>query len=338
MKVACIAFTDGGVWLAQRLQQQVEGIELELSRGFGPGKADLRAWTAAAFEESDALLFIGAAGIAVRAIAPLVHAKTSDPAVVVMDETGQWAIPLLSGHIGGANLLARQLARASGGRAVLTTATDVRGLWAVDDWAARNDMHIVDSPFVKGISSTLLSGGRVRLYADVELAGELPEGVERVACAEEADVVVSWHYEHTTRRDALVLVPRHIVVGVGCRKGVSADDVEGAVALACGQADVAWVALAEVVSIDVKADEPGLRAFCRRHGLHFSTRTAEQLRAVEGSVASSGFVQRTVGVDNVCERAALSGGGQLVVPKLASDGVTVALACLGRSYGFGGEG
>ena len=111
------------------------GWDVSVSRGFGEGKADLRAWTALAWEASDALLFVGAAGIAVRAIAPHVASKATDSAVVVIDEAGRFAVPLLSGHLGGANELAQTVARAAGAIPVITTATDVRGVWAVDTWA-----------------------------------------------------------------------------------------------------------------------------------------------------------------------------------------------------------
>ena len=333
MKVACIAFTPEGLQLATRLQQQAPGLQLDVACGFGPGKADLRAWTEAAFRESDALLFIGAAGIAVRAIAPLVRTKTADPAVVVMDEAGQWAIPLLSGHIGGANLLARQLARASGGQAVLTTATDVRGLWAVDDWAARRGLKVADPARIKEVSGALLAGKQVRLHAEVPLSGELPAGVVAADDEAGADVVVGWH-ELAAGSTALHVVVPCIVAGIGCRKGVSAGQVQAAYLLACEEAGLAEGSVREVVSIDVKACEEGLLEFCAQRSLPFSTLTAAELSAVRGSSASSGFVQRTVGVDNVCERAALSAGGQLVLPKLASDGVTVALARVDCSYGF----
>lgn len=138
------------------------GWDVSVSRGFGEGKADLRAWTALAWEASDALLFVGAAGIAVRAIAPHVASKATDPGVVVIDEAGRFAVPLLSGHLGGANELAQTVARAAGAIPVITTATDVRGVWAVDTWARRAGLAVSNPEAIKRVSARLLSGGAWR--------------------------------------------------------------------------------------------------------------------------------------------------------------------------------
>ena len=109
----------------------------ELTECFGTVHESLADWTRRTFQPGNNLLFIGAAGIAVRAIAPYVREKQSDPAVVVMDEKANWCIPILSGHLGGANLLANKLAKMTGAQAAITTATDVRGVWAVDSWRNR---------------------------------------------------------------------------------------------------------------------------------------------------------------------------------------------------------
>lgn len=154
------------------------GWDVSVSRGFGEGKVDLRAWTALAWEASDALLFVGAAGIAVRAIAPHVASKASDSAVVAIDEAGRFAVPLLSGHLGGANELAQTVARVAGAIPVITTATDVRGVWAVDTWARRAGLAVSNPEAIKRVSARLLSGGRVALYSDMPISGQPPEGVD----------------------------------------------------------------------------------------------------------------------------------------------------------------
>ena len=167
------------------------GWDVSVSRGFGEGKADLRAWTALTWEASDALLFVGAAGIAVRAIAPHVASKVNDPAVVAIDEAGRFAVPLLSGHLGGANELAQTVARAAGAIPVITTATDVRGVWAVDTWARCAGLPVSNPEAIKRVSARLLSGGRVALYSDMPISGQPPEGVDIASDRARADIVVS---------------------------------------------------------------------------------------------------------------------------------------------------
>lgn len=319
------------------------GWDVSVSRGFGEGKVDLRAWTALAWEASDALLFVGAAGIAVRAIAPHVASKANDPAVVAIDEAGRFAVPLLSGHLGGANELAQTVARAAGAIPVITTATDVRGVWAVDTWARCAGLAVSNPEAIKRVSARLLSGGRVALYSDMPISGQPPEGVDIASDRARADIVVSPFAganagasvraaETTGVRaqapapEPLRLVVPCIVAGIGCRRGACAEAIEEAFLLACGQAGISPSAVREAATIDVKAHEEGLLAFCRARNIPLATYSAEELSQVEGSVSPSDFVRATVGVDNVCERAALADGGELIFPKLAHDGVTVAFS------------
>ena len=324
------------------------GWDVSVSRGFGEGKADLRAWTALAWETSDALLFVGAAGIAVRAIAPHVASKATDSAVVVIDEAGRFAVPLLSGHLGGANELAQTVARAAGAIPVITTATDVRGVWAVDTWARCAGLAVSNPEAIKRVSARLLSGGRVTLYSDMPISGQPPEGVDVASDRARADIVVSpfaganagasVRAAETTGEvlpagetgkpapEPLRLVVPCIVAGIGCRRGACAEAIGEAFLLACGQAGISPSAVREAATIDVKAHEEGLLAFFRARNIPLATYSAEELSQVEGSVSPSDFVRATVGVDNVCERAALADGGKLIFPKLAHGGVTVAFS------------
>ena len=109
----------------------------------------LSEWTAENFQKSDALIFIGAVGIAVRAIAPHCKSKATDPAVIVLDERGRFSIPILSGHLGGANDLAKKLASICGAVPVITTATDIEGVFAVDEWAKAQNCHVLEPGRIK---------------------------------------------------------------------------------------------------------------------------------------------------------------------------------------------
>ena len=312
---AIIAFTDRGRALADTLQRRLGGSVSVAAEGFS-----LRAWTAEQFSQRTALIFIGAAGIAVRAIAPLLRGKADDPAVLCLDEGGSFVIPLLSGHLGGANDLARQVAAITGGTAVITTATDLNHAFAVDLWAKRQNMQVLQPERIKRISARILRGEAVGLDCPFPIEGERPELIIR---RPDADVRVSYRPDGGA---ALQLVPRMLILGVGCRRGTVRETLEEEFSRFCEERAILPQAVCAAATIDRKADEAGLLAFCEAHDWTLTCFTAADLRAAEGSFTASGFVESQVGVDNVCERAAVCAGGSLIEKKYAADGVTFALA------------
>ncbi len=334
---ALIAFTEQGLLLARKVAESLcagddEPWQADVTACFGPSHVSLADWAVTHFSADDALVIVGSCGIAVRAIAPHVASKTSDPAVVVVDEGGHWCIPMLSGHIGGANRLAARVAQAAGAALVLTTATDGRGVWAVDTWAAERGL-VIDNPHaIKHVSGKLLAGETVKLFSDVPLEDKWPAGVTRCCEIDEADVVISPLRRVGVSEKALWLIPRCVNVGVGCKRDKSAEDIEAAWQAALeGLFEIGIVldprSVAQVRSHYLKADEQGFIEFCENHEWEFKTFYTEELCRVEGCVSPpSALVQSVTGLDNVCERAALLGGGSLIWPKHAYDGVTVAVA------------
>ncbi len=324
MKLAILAFSDKGGCLGERLQKAFcsGGETATLERCAEGG---LTEWTSAHFDTTDALIFIGSCGIAVRAIAPYVKSKLTDPAVAVVDECGMYAVSLLSGHIGGANALTRRICEMIHAIPVITTATDRNGVFAIDDWAAREGLWIANPERIKWVSAGLLSGECIRVKSLVPIAGPLPDGF--VANDDTPDVLIT--FRTRGREEALRLVPRVLTLGVGCKRGVNADALEEAFALILKKASCYKEAIRRVCSIDVKADEPGILDFCARHNLPYETFSAEALAAVPGRFSGSAFVESVTGVDNVCERSAVLGGGalaKLLTKKNAEHGVTMALA------------
>ena len=316
MSRAYLAFTAKGEALAHRLAEALPGSVSRCG-----GDVTLKGWTAEHFAQDEALIFVGAVGIAVRAIAPHCRSKAADPAVVVVDEGGNFAVPLLSGHLGGANALARALAKACGAVPVITTATDANGVFAVDEWARHQNCAVLEPERIKKVSGALLAGRTVRFASDWPIAGSPPAGLAEDAAAPELALTLC------PAGDALHLVPRIGVLGVGCRRGTSADTLAEAFAAFCAQAGFAPQCIAAAASIDLKQNEAGLLAFCQSRGWPVEFFTAEQLRQAPGSFTPSAFVQSVTGVDNVCERAAvLAAGGPLVFHKFARTGVTFALA------------
>ena len=319
MTRAYLAFTDRGLALAGRLAEALPG---SVSR-CGKGGVPLAEWTARQFAQSDALIFVGAAGIAVRAIAPHCRSKATDPAVVVVDECGHFAVPILSGHLGGANDLARELAAVCGAVPVITTATDANGLFAVDEWAKTQRCTVLEVEKIKLVSGKLLAGGNVSCWSEFPIAGSTPAGVTMAETQAEADFAVTL-FPHG---DALHLVPKIGALGIGCRRGTPAERLEQEFALFCKEYGLAPQAISAAASIDLKQNEAGLLEFCKNHLWNVTFYSAEQLRNAPGEFTPSAFVRSVTGVDNVCERAAvLAAGGPLCVKKYAAGGVTFALA------------
>jgi len=296
--------------------------------------SDLQTIVDREFKNSAFLIFIGACGIAVRSVAPFIRDKLTDPAVISIDEKGQYVIPLLSGHIGGANRLARIIAEEIGAQPVITTATDINGLPAVDAWAKENGLVICDMKAAKLIASALVDGRKTGLCSDFEMQGKLPGSLSSDPDCE-AGICLSYDEEKKPYYLTLNLVPKNVCLGIGCRKGISREAIEELVTQALKENKILPEAIMGIASLDMKKEEKGLLEFAEKHKLPVSFFTAAELNNLPNSYdfSSSDFVRKTTGIDNVSERAAvmLSNQGRLVLRKKAADGVTVAMAVQRRT-------
>ena len=373
MKIGMICFTARGTAICRLLCRRFRDTGTESTgyvprrfwkpeweaEGIRPQDKSLSEWTGSMFEEKRALVFIGAAGIAVRAIAPFVRDKMMDPPVVAADEAGHFCIPLLSGHVGGANELAERMADWLQGIPVITTATDVNGVFAVDVFAVRSGLCITDRKEAKEISAWLLDGGKVGFFCDPECRGaerasgsgplknrssgreteNVGYGTEDICRHNICRNSVCRHNIWITFRNSerptlspdkeavfLRLVPKVVVVGVGCRKGTSPDILEGRVLKALESGNIDPAAVKALSTIDIKAGEEAVTRLAGRYGWELRTFTSGELLAVEGEFEESEFVRSTVGVGNVCERSCTARGGRLLIHKQAGEGVTVAAA------------
>lgn len=326
MKTVLFAYSRKGMETALRLAKAMDWQE---SLFYAPERLaeepflaeDPKAYERA-FQQADAIAIVGACGIAVRKIAPYLKSKALDPAVLSLDELARFVIPLLSGHIGGANRLAEDAARALGAVPVVTTATDINHRFSVDEWAARRGFAIDSLKAAKAVSARILEAA-VPLSSQLPLAGELPAGV--IAKADgDLGIYIGWElrdpYEQTLR-----LVPRNLHLGIGCRKGIAKEAVKEAVEAVLKEYKLDKRAVKCAASIDLKAQEEGLLSYCREEAIPIAFYTAQELLQVNGSFTASDFVRSITGVDNVCERSALIGADQLIVKKTALNGVTVAV-------------
>ncbi|SET05901.1 cobalt-precorrin 5A acetaldehyde-lyase [[Clostridium] aminophilum] len=346
MKAQVIYFTENGGKCADRLLRGLEGIP-EKQRLMGDlsvtGSAELqvplRKFVGDCFYRFDALIFIGAAGIAVRMTAPYIKSKATDPAVIVIDETGKYVIPILSGHLGGANAAAQEMAEILGAEAVVTTATDLHRAFAVDDFARENRLTVTDLTAAKRISTAILAGEKVGFFTECYIEGDCPEELSPDEPGRLNIVLVrkAGSLRSAQNDNMLVLIPQRAVLGIGCRRGTPKEAIASAVESVLETAGLSIDEIAEIASIDLKKDEEGLRAFAQEAKKHLRFYTADELnRAPDGfAYEHSDFVQKTTGTDNVCQRAAVlaafdadenRGEVKLLAGKTVRDGVTVCAA------------
>ncbi len=284
----------------------------------------------AAFENGSALILVCAVGIAVRKVSRFLQSKVTDPPVVVLDDMGQFCIPLLSGHLGGANALSEVCAGITGGIAVITTATDIHDRFAVDVFAKRNGLLITDMRRAKQLSADLLDGKTVYLYAENVCLKNAPRDSAVIVTdererAEDGGIIIS--ARTCENGSALQLIPKQVTLGIGCRRGTPKEQIAAAVHGVLLEQGIAFSSVKQVCSIDLKQQETGLIEFCRESGLLFRTFDRVALMKVQGSFGSSEFVNSVTGVDNVCERSAVAGsGGTLFIKKTIKEHVTVAAA------------
>lgn len=296
----------------------------------------ISAWAGEQMAAHHALLFVGACGIAVRAIAPWITDKLHDSPVLVMDEQGQYVIPLLSGHVGGANELAVRLAAELGAIPVITTATDLHGSFAVDLFAKKNDLWICNREGIARVSAKVLAGEEITMSVQTgHLAADeaIPAGIRLCAYPpeEKVDVLITDGTEEEFRKKAaeLLLQPKKYILGVGCKKGTDSTKLEEFLRKILEEQGIAIEQIAALASIDVKKEERCLLDFSEKYRIPFRTYSAQELQAVPGTFQGSDFVKSQVGVDNVCERAAMreaGAGGQICLGKQAQHGMTVAVA------------
>ncbi len=318
-KTAIIYITDNGHRLAQRLETFSSDIEIVK---FAPGLvADL-------WGRYEAFVFIMASGIVVRTIAQLMKNKKTDPAIVVLDEAGKFSVSLLSGHLGGANELANNIARFLGGEAVITTASDVNGLVSIDLWAGDNGLVIEEWGLVPRTGARLVNNGGLTVYSEIDIV--LPAEYHKVFDPGSADVLVT-NKKRLISDDRgngqLYVRPKNLILGIGCNKGASTEEIEHAVQHTLEEHNLAFLSIGSLATIDMKADEPGLVAFAKKHQIEMKTYSPLELNGVQG-VSKSEAAFKATGAVAVAEPAALlaARADALLVPKQKRGNVTVAVA------------
>lgn len=347
MIIRTCAWTTEGLKLADRIAESVTKHTFD----YKSADEDVDLWIKTGFGLNAPILFIGAMGIAVRKIAPFVYSKLSDSPVIVIDEKGQFVIPVLSGHVGGANELAKDIAAAIKAQLVITTATDVQDVFAVDVFAKKNGLRIVNKDGIKKVSAKLLNRKKIRLVIDSDIEynrEDVPDSIDIIDYEEavESGLEIDVYIMHNSSamsglladedktiarkiKASLFLEYKPYVLGIGCKRDTEFEKLDVFVKEQLERGDIDIKFVAGMGTIDIKKSEKGILYFETKNRIPLTFFSAQELQEVEGEFSNSDFVKEITGVSNVCERAAmkLSGeDGELLLHKIAQDGMTLAVS------------
>lgn len=336
MKTSIISFTNQGGVLRDKLSEIMgkQGFTIISSVDGRDENITLKEWTKKEFNTSEVLIFIGACAIAVRSIAAYLNNKTSDPAVIVIDEKANFIIPILSGHIGGANEIAFKISNFIGGTPVITTATDINKKFAVDVFASKNNLIIENMKCAKEISAAILNDEKIGFKCQLEILNELPRDLV-LNLEPEYGINISINEEYPFDKTLLV-VPQIVTLGIGCKKNTSAQTIEDAVIEFLKENGISLKSIKNIASIDLKKEEKGLLEFIEKFNFSSKFYSSLELENVHGTFSNSEFVNSITGVSCVCERAAVKGSenGELIINKTIKKGITIAVALGKRSVKF----
>jgi len=338
MKTAVIAITKHGSAIARKLEgDRFISAKFRTDEPAEYFEKPIKDLTAEIWPRYEALVYVVSLGAVVRTIAPFLKDKHVDPAVIVVDDKAQYAISVLSGHVGGANELTEKIAQALGAKAVITTASDVGKTIPVDilgrelGWTTEHDENITK------VSASVVNEERI---AFVQETGEktwwkretpLPRNIT-VTSLEDAKnfkavlLVTDRLIEDPILERAVIYRPKSLVLGIGCDRGITCDQIEEFVQVTLREHRLSFKCVRNVATVDVKQDEVGLQEFCAKHKLELACYPSDRLREIKAPNPSA-TVEKYVGTPGVSEPAAmLSSGGDLIVPKQKTSMMTLAVA------------
>lgn len=338
-KYAIWALTLKGAELAGMLNKKLLGSECFLPshmiikegtcRGFDKFKSELTS----VFNQFQGHIFIMATGIVVRVIASLIKDKTTDPALIVMDEKGHHVISLLSGHIGGANRLACKIARIVNGDPVITTATDINHLTGIDSFAHETGLFIENPAAIKKVNMAIVANKEINVHDPYNLLSDCFNNI--IPWDEQGRILpgiyISDKMGPMAQDETLILRPCILVVGIGCRQGVKKDSLMDFLFKVFKTAGLSLNSIQKFTTIDLKQDEEGLLSLARGLNKPIVFYSPDELSMVPGVKTPSEIVKHYTGVKSVCEAAALLAANttQVIVKKQMTKDITIAVARTG---------
>ncbi len=277
------------------------------------------------WKQNNFLIFVMATGIVVRIIARLLHDKEKDPAVLVIDEKGNFVIPLCGGHLAGANHLANEISTLLGAQVVISTSSDLWEVEALDLWAKKLGFRIINKSKLPSIQEKLLNNGKLLAFVDKKVHINLPKGIEEVEDPEKADILIS-NRKFVSLESKVQFVPQNLFVGIGFHDLVNPEYVKVTLQKWLDSLGVLPEAIKAIATLRRKVQHPVIVSLKEALKVEILGYSEEELRKVK-SVSSSDKVKKAIGIDSLSEQAALlASGGVLIAPKRVFDHVTFALA------------
>lgn len=328
--LAIVALTRKACALARYVKDLAPDREVDLflsekwAKNDEEGFASFKDTAERVFDGYEDILFIMATGIVVRSIAGLLESKSTDPAVLVMDEGANHVISLVSGHLGGANKLAVEIGKWTGASPVITTASDVSGKHAVDMLAVKYGLVLKDMEMAKRITSLFVDGEDVKV---VDPLGYLREEAFPQSIRPKGALLVSHQATPTIPMPCAQLIPKDLVLGMGCRKGIPYDKVKEAMEETFLENNLAMEALSSLATVDIKGEEPAFLLVRDRLKIPMHIFSSEQIDETKTLFVQSDFVKKTLGTGAVAEPCGYLGSnkGDLLVGKTIKDGVTLSI-------------
>ena len=337
MKLACLSFTDKGHELGEKLANIYSTKYLIEHFSNSEVEGGIKSFLRNSWSNFDGFIFISATGIAVRMINPYIQSKTTDPAIVVVDDMGKHAISLLSGHLGGANGIAQWVGDSIGATPIITTASDNRGIDSIDMFAHRNNYYMEDMESVLRLTSMMVNDRRIGFYSeeDYDIGYNNIELVQDLSSIDESlDGIIIVSSKRELGHIPIpytILRPRNINIGIGCRMGIDSKQIIDAIRSSLNDKNLSIKSIKSIGTVEVKKNELGIINAAEYFECPLKIFSLKEIKLIEDMFQKSQFVKDTIGVYSVSEPCAYLLGGELITRKSRYNGVTISISVVEES-------
>lgn len=324
--ISIISFTSSGFKIGKKIENHFENCKHYYHKDLGVKVSSLMKDI---YEESQAIVFISATGIAVRMISPYIKNKKVDPAVLVIDDQGRFIIPLLSGHLGGANELSKKITELfPKSTLVITTASDSRGFISPDLFVKDMGFYFYNEEKLTEFTSAMVEGEKIYLYSEVEINWDYPnfiriDSLENIKDSEKLIYISS--KKISGKYNYLQIIPKNLHLGIGCRRGVSSKLMRDFIEEVFKDNNLLPEAIETISSIDLKSDEEGILELAQEYKAKTIFYSQEDLKKVEDMFEISEFVRKTVGTGSVAEGSCYLTSKNIIVDKKNGPSMTLAV-------------